>query len=59
VGFFLQIGCEPHPTSDLLGHPSRKRGGTDSERYFGSGKYGVAPSGSGTLKTSRIIETPV
>jgi hypothetical protein len=26
--------------------------------YFGSGKYGVAPSGSGTLKTLRIIEIP-
>jgi hypothetical protein len=30
-----------------------------NESYFGSGKYGVASSGSGTLKTSRIIETPV
>ena len=27
--------------------------------YFGSGKYGSVSSGSGTLKTSRIIDTPV
>jgi hypothetical protein len=26
--------------------------------YFGSTKYRAAPSGSGTLKTLRIIETP-
>src|SRR5262249_10568516 len=27
--------------------------------YFGSAKYGVVPSGSGTLKTLRTIETAV
>jgi hypothetical protein len=27
--------------------------------YFGSAKYGAAPSGSGTLKTLRTMETPV
>jgi len=30
-----------------------------SPTYLGSAKYGAAPSGSGTLKTLRTMETPV
>jgi hypothetical protein len=31
----------------------------EAQPYLGSVKYGSAPSGSGTLKTLRTMETPV
>jgi hypothetical protein len=57
VGFFLRFGYGASPLrirADVVPENEER-----NERYFGSGKYGVASSGSGTLKTSRIIETPV
>jgi hypothetical protein len=46
-----QIPCDPGGTRRTASPAP------NTDLYFGSAKYGVAPSGSGTLKTFSTIET--